>query len=78
MCSRADKGGMSPRPSGCQRAIAVYCAAAAALIGLLVLMGWALDIDVLQRVDPSLPPMVPNTAVMAAILGATICLHAAG
>jgi diguanylate cyclase (GGDEF)-like protein/PAS domain S-box-containing protein len=69
----ADKGPMNPQPSS--RALARYCAAAAGLIGVLVLTGWALQIDVLTRVYPTLPPMVPNTALMAALLGAAIVLH---
>jgi diguanylate cyclase (GGDEF)-like protein/PAS domain S-box-containing protein len=58
-----------------QRTIAQCCAAAAALIGLLVLLGWGLEVDVLRRAHPELPPMVPNTALMAALLGAAILLH---
>jgi diguanylate cyclase (GGDEF)-like protein/PAS domain S-box-containing protein len=69
---------MSSRPSACHPAIAQACAAAATLIGLLVLVGWALQIEVLQRVDPALPPMVPNSALMAGLLGVAICLHVAG
>jgi diguanylate cyclase (GGDEF)-like protein/PAS domain S-box-containing protein len=68
---------MKSRPSSAQRAIAQYCAAAAGLIGVLVLAGWTLEIDVVARVYPSLPPMVPNTALMAALLGAAIVLHGA-
>ena len=68
---------MCPRPSSAQRAIAQYCAVAAALIGILVLAGWALEIDVLARVHPALPPMVPNTALMTALLGVAIVLHGA-
>jgi PAS domain S-box-containing protein len=64
---------MKTRPSS--RAIAQCCAAAAALIGFVVLAGWALEIDVLARVYPTLPPMVPNTALMAVLLGAAIVLH---
>ena len=54
---------MGPQPSCAPRAIAQYCAAAAALIGVLVLAGWALEIDILARLHPALPPMVPNTAL---------------
>lgn len=66
---------MCPRSSCAQRAIAQYCAVAAALIGVLVLAGWALEIDVLARFHPALPPMVPNTALMTALLGMAIVLH---
>jgi PAS domain-containing protein len=44
----------------------------------MALIGWALRIDALQRVDPALPPMVPNTALMVALLAAAISLDAAG
>jgi hypothetical protein len=43
-----------------------------------VLVGWALDVEVLRRVDPALPPMVPNTALLTGMLGAAIVLHARG
>ena len=69
---------MSSEPSPSQRAAALQCAAAATLTGLLVLVGWALQVDVLQRFHPALPPMVPNSALMAVLLGTATCFVAGG
>src|SRR5918998_4126287 len=65
-------------PSPSQRAAAQQCAAAATFTALLVVVGWVLQIDVLQRFHPALPPMAPNSALMAVLLGTATCLVAGG
>ncbi len=51
---------------------------AAALVGIgfsgLALLGWALDLPVLNRWFPSLPPMVPNTALLTLLVSVTLWL----
>jgi signal transduction histidine kinase len=42
------------------------------LLGLTVLLGWAVDSPVLTRVHPSLPPMVPLTAVCLILLSLSL------
>jgi hypothetical protein len=48
--------------------------AVAILVGSLVLVGWALDIEVLKRIIPSLNAMNPATAVVFALGGLSLLL----
>lgn len=56
------------------RTLIAICAAIAALVGVAVLAGWALDIELLKSVVPGLSTMKANTAVCLALLGAALWL----
>jgi diguanylate cyclase (GGDEF)-like protein len=45
---------------------------AAMLVGLLVLIGWQLNLPILKSVLPELAPMQPNTAVAIILLGGSL------
>lgn len=51
---------------------ALVLAAGAILIGLAVLLGYAVDNDAIVRLSPSLPPMYPNAAIGLACGGIAI------
>lgn len=48
------------------------------VLGLLVLMGWANDVDVLKRIHPGLTAMNPLTAVILILSGIAILLAQGG
>jgi signal transduction histidine kinase len=52
----------------------VYAAAGACVTGLLVLVGWQFDLEVLKRVIPDLVAMNPVTAICFIILGFNLIL----
>ncbi|WP_158624970.1 sensor histidine kinase [Corallococcus terminator] len=52
-----------PRSTALVRALARSSAAAACLVGLLVLVGWALDVMVLKSMGAALPAMRPSAAL---------------
>jgi signal transduction histidine kinase/CheY-like chemotaxis protein/HPt (histidine-containing phosphotransfer) domain-containing protein len=54
------------------------CAAAVALIGVLVLTGWALHIESLKRIAPGLVAMNPLTAVLFILCGGSAALLSRG
>ncbi|HEY6929739.1 MAG TPA: hypothetical protein VJA66_08690, partial [Thermoanaerobaculia bacterium] len=54
------------------RGAAQLCGAAALAIGLLVLAGWALDVESLKSVAPGFPPMKPITALAFTLCGVAI------
>src|SRR5437016_32488 len=43
--------------------------------GILVLVGWQLDLDMLKRVLPGSSPMEPNTAIGFVLLGISLWLQ---
>lgn len=58
-----------------------WCAAIAIAVGLLVLVGWAADLETLKRISPGLVAMNPATAVLFVLAGASLWLqrpHATG
>ncbi len=58
-----------------------WCAAIAIAAGLLVLLGWAADVETLKRISPALVAMNPTTAVLFVLAGASLWLqrpHATG
>ncbi|MBI2818752.1 MAG: PAS domain S-box protein, partial [Acidobacteria bacterium] len=56
------------------RTFARWAGSAAAATGMLVLLGWALDIATLKRVLPHLSSMKPNTAVGLILTGVSLLL----
>src|SRR2546429_1091134 len=48
--------------------------AIAVIVALLVLLGWAFDIEVLKSLRPALPSMKPNTALALGFAGASLWL----
>jgi len=56
--------------------VARIAGVAAAGLGIAVLVGWALDLSVLKRVWPGVPPTKANAAVMFVIIGAGLAVIA--
>ncbi|CAN5576721.1 hypothetical protein BH23PSE2_BH23PSE2_10790 [soil metagenome] len=52
-----------------------WCAALAIAAGLLVLLGWAADVEPLKRILPGLVAMNPATAVLFVLAGASLWLQ---
>ena len=69
---RVSTGVQADRPSG--RRIAPWLAAAAAFLGVLVLVGWFLQIPALRSVLPGLATMKVNTAFGLVGLGAAVSI----
>src|SRR3712207_743128 len=57
------------------RFVPLVAGAIAILVGSFVLLGWALDIEVLKRVLPGLVAMNPATAVDFVLTGAALLLQ---
>ncbi len=49
--------------------------ALALAFGVVVLLGWASGLEALVRISPSLPSMVPNTAVMFVCCGVVVLIE---
>ena len=60
------------------KAIGVALAAVTAVLGLAVLVGYALRSPVVVEIWPSLPPMYPNAAIGLAVAGLSLILLAQG
>jgi PAS domain S-box-containing protein len=58
------------------RQLAVACGWAVVALGILVLIGWAIDSTALTRIAPGLSPMRPLTAVALILIGAALVLLA--
>ena len=58
------------------RRIATACGCAAAVVGALVIVGWATDTTLLKQVDPDLPSLKPLAALALILLGAAVVLLA--
>ena len=58
--------------------MARLCALAVLLIGLVVLAGWALNIEVLKSMLPGLTSMKPNTALSLVLAGSALALRQRG
>lgn len=56
----------------------LFCGAFAVLVGVVALTGWWLGVASLTSVAPGLPPLVANTALMAALAGTSLILAAPG
>ena len=69
----SDPDNPSPKPQAAP-VIARVCAAVAVLLGALVLIGWALGIEVLKKPISSEVPMWPNAALSFVLLGASLLL----
>ncbi|HEU4759320.1 MAG TPA: PAS domain S-box protein, partial [Dehalococcoidia bacterium] len=54
----------------------LFCGWLAIVVGAVVLAGWWLGLAQLTSISPRLPPMVPNSALMAGLLGASLLLLA--
>ena len=71
---------MSPPPARpyvlAPRRIAVACGTAVALLGGVVLLAWALDLEGLKHLRPSWPAMKANTALAFLALGSSVVLAA--
>ncbi len=75
----AGAGGSSAPPARPPRpGVARVCAAVAALLGGLVLVGWALGIEVLRSPLPGEVSMKPNTALSFLLLGPALLLLLVG
>ncbi len=64
-----------PRSTALVRALARSSAVAACLVGLLVLVGWALDVMVLKSMGAALPAMRPSAALGLMLGGAALGLR---
>ncbi|WP_158620298.1 MULTISPECIES: cell wall metabolism sensor histidine kinase WalK [Corallococcus] len=64
-----------PRSTALVRALARSSAAAACLVGLLVLVGWALDVMVLKSMGAALPAMRPSAALGLMFAGGALGLR---
>ena len=58
----------------CSQPVPRLAAAITAVVGIVVLLGWALDVDFLRRVTPGLVMMNPATAVAFILGGASLWL----
>jgi PAS domain S-box-containing protein len=54
------------------------CTATVGLLGMVVLIGWVLDIPVLKGIHPSLATMKANTSVLFILLGAALWMSESG
>lgn len=68
-------GQSMPRSTALVRALARSSAAASCLVGLLVLVGWALDVMVLKSMGAALPAMRPSAALGLMLGGAALGLR---
>ncbi|MCY1032880.1 ATP-binding protein [Corallococcus sp. BB11-1] len=64
-----------PRSTALVRALARSSSAAACLVGLLVLVGWALDVMVLKSMGAALPAMRPSAALGLLLAGGALGLR---
>ncbi|WP_147477194.1 cell wall metabolism sensor histidine kinase WalK [Corallococcus sp. AB038B] len=64
-----------PRSTALVRALARSSAAASCLVGLLVLVGWALDVMVLKSMGAALPAMRPSAALGLMLGGVALGLR---
>ncbi len=71
-------GPFDPRLVALSRSLSRSAGAALALVGCLVLCGWAFDIAVLKSVFPGLVTMKPNTALAFILAGVSLRTVAAG
>ena len=60
---------LSLKPVVWTRRLASICGASIVLLGVVVLLGWALHSSPLVQIEPSFPPMHRNTAVLFALTG---------
>jgi two-component sensor histidine kinase len=70
-------GSDAPRatPSAVRFQIAArICAAAVTAIGLIVLVGWALDVEAIKRVWPTMVSMKANSALLFVLLGVALLI----
>ena len=58
--------------------VAVACGLGAALVGALVLMGWAADVESLKKLLPGAVVMIPNTALALTLAGNALWVEASG
>lgn len=63
-----------PRVARVLKALARAASAVPALVGLLVLLGWAYDIELLKRIVPGLVAMNPTTAIGLICLALALAL----
>lgn len=64
----------NPRLAPVLKSVAPVAAVGASLIGLLVLVGWTLDIEILKTFHYSVVVMFPNAAIAFVLAGVSLWL----
>ncbi len=64
-----DSEAMLSRTGHSKHLVARIAGVSAAILGIAVLAGWALDLSALKRVWPGVPPTKPNAALMLFVIG---------